>query len=204
MGIMFQIFKFIYLKVLFLLSLVFFISCDDFGVKKEPVSSGNVQTEKLIFSKSCSGGTFHVYHKRNVVAGVSPSDNSSSPSLNSLQELKQGDIVRISGTVFDASPCSNSSVPFSCSARVSIDTNRSFICESGNAFSSSAIPSSTNSLSVQNSTTSSTVGVSTGRAFLGGLFQTFQNGHQAYGRIVLESSSQYVPQAQCVISFSCL
>lgn len=191
----------VFIRILSVCCLFFlFLSCDTFRSETETVTSGAAHGRRLVFSKQCSSGSFQVF-RQTAVSGAG------------LSQLNEGDRVTIQGRVSNSS-CYQGPVSFTCSARVVVDQNRSFICDSGTvqgggyAYGRPYGTTTTTPGSVTSggnyTYTHGGVPVSTGRAFLGGDFHTFGNGQQAYGRIVVGSSSQSASQAYCVDSFSCL
>lgn len=196
-------------KIFLILCLsVLFSSCKKW-LKSGEVTSGANQNQTLVFSKSCNSNSFQIFKEASVTLETQPVG-----SVSGLGQLKQGDKVSIKGTIANGSPCYQGSVSFTCSARVAIDQNRSFFCETGTVQGGGYIPGSSPGttppapapgVNVQGGvyTTPGVPGLY-GRPFLKGDFHTFGNGQQAYGRIVVGSSSQLAPQAVCVVSFFCL
>lgn len=173
------------------------LSCE--SKKTEVVSSGVSQIQKSIFDLTCGAGSISIRQSQSTAVSTG------------VTSLKEGDHVQISGTVADATPCYNGSVSFSCSARVVIGQNRSFICDSGHvAGSTSLVPSSgvhntpQTPLTVPTRAPTTTPSVvPSARSFVSGEFHTFGNGQQASGHIAVGSSSPLVPYATCKIGFVC-
>ena len=177
-------------QAFFILFFVFCLfSCGKPETKK--VTSGTAQIQTAIFSKSCSTGSFKILQNKRVALNADGQPVVSS-SVSGLNQLKKGDRVSITGRIANASPCYQGAASFTCEAQMLIEQNRSFICEKGSVSGSSP----------------STMGLGSSppakRAFLKGDFHIFGNGQKAYGRIFVGSSSNLVPQASCVISFTCL
>ena len=182
------------IKAFFILFFIFFLSSCDQPETKE-VTSGTAQIQTAIFSKSCDTGSFKVLQKTRVALDADGQPVVSSVSASGLNQLKGGDRVSITGRISNASPCYQGVASFTCEAQVFIEQNRSFICETGSVSGSSPVSALG---------TGSSPSAKRKRAFLKGDFHTFGNGQQAFGRMVVGSSSNLAPQASCVISFFCL
>ena len=181
----------------FVLSLLLLSSCGSGKSKKTNVTSGTSQIQKTIFSKKCASGSFQILKRTTSVLGANGQPVASSASVSGLAILQAGDKVSIQGRVVDASPCYQGPVSFSCEAQLAIPNNRSFICQKGSV----GAGAYTSQTGVYPQTG---VYSSAGRSFVSGEFHTFGNGQQVFGRIVVGSSSNLVPQATCIMGFSCL
>ena len=170
--------------------LIFFSACNDND--KKPVGSGTAQVYTSVFSKQCTEGSVHI--KVETVSEVSNGSSSQISTVN-LDNLKVGDKVQISGTINSQVP-SIGSVSFSCEGVVRIDTNRTFICNSG------TLGSNLVNSPVSPNHYPGVYGTSTGSAslrMLGGQVQIHQNGTQVFTRITLtDSLNTKIP-----ISFTC-
>jgi len=114
-----------------------------------------------------------------------------------VNNLKVGDKVQILGTI-------NSSilgvVSFSCEGVVQIDTDRTFVCDSGNIVSpTSPAPSLSDTPSLSGTPTLTSV---SSLKMIRGEVHTYQNGTQVYTRIIVLRSITNL-QSSLPISFTC-
>ena len=92
---------------------MFITSCGEGSKKAEVKPGAEAPSRQLMFSKSCSEGSFKVESTSSIQPG----------------SLKVGDKVHISGSF--SKSCNNVPVTFACSGQVVIGPNRAFVCHSG-------------------------------------------------------------------------